>query len=534
MGQGQPASEKLQDRVREVAERFQIRFCGQIRICSWAHSPFVTGILFPVLVLPPGIEGTEDSEDLVLPSGEKGTEMPGELLEDVILHELLHMQYGDVAVNLFLHGIRILHWFNPFVWYVIRQIQNDNEVLCDERVLERLDRSRHKGYGILLLKMADKGRSPTVGTTHMARGYQGLRVRLRRIADFGHVPKGNALISFCMTLVLTLACVGYAPREAAFSVGTLQTELQWKHMFFRASLYEVSTPQEALYIYMRALQERNTGYMALVVPEEERQAYQSWVREAWKEGNIYGSQLQPTIGENSFFPVLLESSASLEITGFSQGETECLARLLISSHVWGEGPEYVLLLRLQKEYGWKVEVLEERLFSWEDGILEEGSGWESEIPEEWKNWKDETFHVMAGSYETWGFSSLPRGEFYFGKGEAFERAFSDTREYKKIRLTYTGQEELAGKLLEIQYGPEELLEEERRKEAPDCEPGWSEIHPDGISSRSIEIPEDWDGTFQAGFSTDGNPEGIKPFSWWICIYVDGQLWEEFLWEGGGM
>lgn len=538
VGRGQPAGQELQARVEEIAERFGVRFCRRVRICSWACSPFVTGILFPVLVLPPRAEGEEK-----------------DLLEDMILHELLHMQYGDVAVNLLLHGLRIFHWFNPFLWYVIGQIQNDNEALCDERVLERLDPSRHKGYGMLLLSMADNGGSPTVGTTHMARGHRKLRVRLGRIADFNHIPRGNALISLCIALVLTLACVGYAPREEAFSVGTLQTELQWKSMFFRASLYEVSTPQEALYIYMRALQERNTGYMALVIPEEERQAYESWVKKSWEEGDIYGSQLQPTIGENAFFPLLLESGATLEITGFSQGETECLARLLVTPLGWEEGPDYVLFLRLQKEYGWKVcawkagkawesmapgewgnreNEMWEEWGNWENEMWGEWGNWENEIPEEWRCWEDETFHVEAGSYESWGFSSLPRGAFYFGEEEAFERAFSETREHKKIWLTYTGKEDLTGKLLEIQYGPEELLGEEKRKEAPGCEPGEIEIHPNGISRKSMVIPESWDGTLQAGFSTEAGLREREPFAWRICIYVDGQLQEEFLWEGGKM
>lgn len=119
---------------------------------------------------------------------------------------------------------------------------NDNEALCDQRVLERLAQPERKEYGELLLKMASRKTPPSLGTTGMANGAANIRRRIRRIVDFEKIPPGNTMISLCITLLLIMSCVGRAAPADSFSVkagGSRET------VRLKAQLFEVETAQEA-------------------------------------------------------------------------------------------------------------------------------------------------------------------------------------------------------------------------------------------------------------------------------------------------
>ena len=49
-----------------------------------------------------------------------------------------------------------IHWFNPVVWLLYRQFQQDLEMACDERVLKALGPSVRADYSESLLALAKK------------------------------------------------------------------------------------------------------------------------------------------------------------------------------------------------------------------------------------------------------------------------------------------------------------------------------------------------------------------------------------------
>lgn len=508
---GEPGGEEIRRQVQKIADKYQVRGCRRIRICSWTFGPFVCGLFRPVLVLPDRWRGKEEN----LP------------VESVILHELLHMQYGDVVVNLLLHVIRILNWFNPFLWYILGEIQNDNEALCDQRVLERLNASCHKEYGQTLLDMADQADPPLIGTTHMTGGGRNIRLRLQRMVDLTHVPRKNTLISLCITLILTMACVGYAPREARFETGALATRGQWERMLLRASFYEVSTPQEALYIYMRAFSERNLAYMALVIPEAEREAYEDWALEQHKLGRCLGAGLCDQGEENKYF--YQAGEAALEILEFTEEEEEYRVRVGVFPSVRTEEEgDFQLFLRIRKEYGWKIWVtgraaFEQKEHSYYGSYLE---------PENQKSLEGELFQAEVSRCRHPSFNTLPFGGiFYLGdQPEGFETCFSQEDWRLRIRLSYLGEEDLRGKQLGIAYGPVEQFPENMRQRISTNGPDSAYSSSDGTGGAVWTLPADWDKTKELTCSIGEQSDWEKIKTWWLGIYVDGQLREEFLWE----
>ena len=102
-----PGADALKrEQINEIASKYGLKSCRDIRIRRNA-APYVCGLLCPVLVLPEG----------GLPE------------ESVIVHELLHKRYKDVLVNLGIHAVRVVNWFNPIVWLLTSVVLNDSEAL---------------------------------------------------------------------------------------------------------------------------------------------------------------------------------------------------------------------------------------------------------------------------------------------------------------------------------------------------------------------------------------------------------------------
>ena len=50
----------------------------------------------------------------------------------------------------------ILYWFNPLVWYALKEMRNDREVACDTSVLKLLNENDYEDYGKTLINFAEK------------------------------------------------------------------------------------------------------------------------------------------------------------------------------------------------------------------------------------------------------------------------------------------------------------------------------------------------------------------------------------------
>lgn len=277
IGRGLPADDSLQMLVQNTAAQYRIKSCREIRICQGFDTPFVCGLIRPVLVIP--------------------AQMADSMDEKMILHELLHVQYKDVLINFVIHAVRILNWCNPMMRLILNRIQNDSEAFCDQRVLERIEKEQYKQYGNLLLDLARSKYPTVVGTTSMANGKRNIKRRLKRIVDFSYVPQGHGVAACCITLLLTLSCVANATVPEPDFDTSVSDSASMERMLKNAQLYQVQTPEEAVNIFCRALEDANMGYMALVVPPDEWDSYKQWVRDIGKTGE---DSYTAVLGERAF------------------------------------------------------------------------------------------------------------------------------------------------------------------------------------------------------------------------------------------
>lgn len=189
--QGTPVPADVQEQIERIGKTYACKTCRAIELPG-LPSPMVCGVFRPVLALP-----------------------KGKALDDhVILHELLHLNYKDALQNVFWCFCRALHWCNPIVRLLLNRVGNDMESLCDQRVLERLRGEDRRNYGISLLAMANDKYPRAVGTTSLSNGGKNIAQRIEAIVRFKRYPRGMALASVCVVVVLAASSlVGMVDKE---------------------------------------------------------------------------------------------------------------------------------------------------------------------------------------------------------------------------------------------------------------------------------------------------------------------------------
>ncbi|MBO5148766.1 MAG: M56 family metallopeptidase, partial [Anaerotignum sp.] len=271
IAKGRDGSPALQEKIRNTAEKYDLLVQKKVKVCRDIETPFLCGFFKPVLVIPEMMEETID--------------------EKVLLHEMLHLKHKDVLVNVALHLLQALNWFNPFVYWLCLIIRNDSEALCDQRVLEKLEGEEKREYGMLLLDMADSRYASRIGTTSMANGAKNIKTRIQRIVDFGRAPKGAAFATGCITVMLCLASVSFAYEPKYFDTSGVETKEELELLLEDARYFNVSSPEMAVSIFYEAISERDLGKLALTVPQDEFEEYKAWALGEYIDDDRDGARL---------------------------------------------------------------------------------------------------------------------------------------------------------------------------------------------------------------------------------------------------
>lgn len=107
---------------------------------AFLKSPIIVGLFRPCIYLP-----------IHLISDFNATDM-----RYMLLHELQHYRHRDAIAGYLMNFFGILYWFNPLVWYALKEMRNDREVACDTSVLKLLNESDYEDYGKTLINFAEK------------------------------------------------------------------------------------------------------------------------------------------------------------------------------------------------------------------------------------------------------------------------------------------------------------------------------------------------------------------------------------------
>lgn len=190
-----------------------IRRPVQVRQSDRIASPLTYGVLYPVVLLPAGM----DLED-------------AEVLSCVLAHEYTHIRRFDTLRKGLLALALCLHWFNPFVWVMYLLANRDIELACDEAVV-RSGASR-RDYALALLRLEEeRGRGFLSGSSFSRNA---LEERIEAIMKL----KKISLTAVVAVLVAMSAATTVFATGAPASKGEAQTGYVYDH--FQAVEDEIS------------------------------------------------------------------------------------------------------------------------------------------------------------------------------------------------------------------------------------------------------------------------------------------------------
>lgn len=147
-------------------------------------APLIIGLIKPALYLP----------DMELSEGN---------LNYILMHELTHYRRHDLMYKWFAMFVLSVHWFNPLIHIVSKQIDLDCEVSCDADVAGKLSKAEQDSYMNMILDMlANSGSTLRPLTTQMASSKRILKRRFEMIRNKRRTGKLVSALSAVIAVVI--------------------------------------------------------------------------------------------------------------------------------------------------------------------------------------------------------------------------------------------------------------------------------------------------------------------------------------------
>lgn len=162
-------------------------------VCEAISTPAVTGLFRPTLLLPH--EGYDLND-----------------LRYILRHELCHLKRRDMLLKLVLLAANALHWFNPVVYLMLRQADEDIELACDSAATDGLDRAERAAYSRTLLAAVQSHVRALPATTCFGGTVERLKRRITNVLG-AQKKRGLGVVALVLALTLTAGCaVGWGER----------------------------------------------------------------------------------------------------------------------------------------------------------------------------------------------------------------------------------------------------------------------------------------------------------------------------------
>lgn len=188
------------DRLSAAAEWSGVKRPVELCVNPLVSSPLLVGFFHPCIVLP-------------------SVDIPEKNFQYIALHELTHYKRQDLFYKWLVQVTVCLHWFNPLVHLMSREITRDCEFSCDEAVLAKVGCGSAQDYGKTLLDaMAAVGRyKENPGAVTLSENKQLLKERLGAIMNFTRKSNAVRFLTGALTLCIVFgaAFLGVYPAAAS-------------------------------------------------------------------------------------------------------------------------------------------------------------------------------------------------------------------------------------------------------------------------------------------------------------------------------
>lgn len=188
------------ERFSDAATQTGIKKPVELCVNPLVSSPMLIGFFHPCIVLP-------------------GTEISEKDFHYIALHELTHHKRRDILYKWLVQVTVCLHWFNPMVYRMRREITRACEFSCDAAVLAKVGKDHAPEYGKTLLDAMAAVRTyrENFGAVTLSENKQLLKERLVAVMNVRKKSKTVVMLTGVMTLCLIFgaAFMGVYPAAAA-------------------------------------------------------------------------------------------------------------------------------------------------------------------------------------------------------------------------------------------------------------------------------------------------------------------------------
>ena len=171
----------------------------------YVNTPLLYGLVIPRIIIPKKV-------------------MKSEALPMIIEHESIHHRRHDLFVKLVLMIIGILHWFNPFVRYLIYAVNTQCEMSCDAEVVKNKEKNLCYDYGEAIIRIATVDDDMVEShASAFSNGKKYIKNRLINIID-NRQPGKKSKPLILMSIFILLFCIfllSSANAEKPVEFGTL-------------------------------------------------------------------------------------------------------------------------------------------------------------------------------------------------------------------------------------------------------------------------------------------------------------------------
>ena len=178
---------------------------------AFLKSPIIVGFLKPCIYLPIHLISDYHESDM----------------RYMLLHELQHYRHKDAIANYLMNFAGVLYWFNPFVWFALREMRNDREVACDTSVLKMLKEDDYEDYGNTLINFIEKvSFSPFPFAASLSGNMKQMKRRIINIASYEKPTFCKKLKGMTAFILTTVLIMGLTPFISTYAAD--ESRYQWK------------------------------------------------------------------------------------------------------------------------------------------------------------------------------------------------------------------------------------------------------------------------------------------------------------------
>lgn len=173
----------------KLSLRTATKFAHNVKQSDAVSSPFVLGIIRPVIYLPYYVS----NDDAV----------------HIIAHEKAHIKRRDHLWKPLGFALLCIYWFNPVMWFAYILLCRDIETACDEKVISSMDEDSRRAYSLTLLNFSS--RQTLVTACPVAFGTNNVKGRIKGIMNY-RKPKFWIIIGAAVACIVAGICFFTTPK----------------------------------------------------------------------------------------------------------------------------------------------------------------------------------------------------------------------------------------------------------------------------------------------------------------------------------